>query len=234
MPGRVAHSASRNPVFCCLHELAGPLQRDEGRVPLVEMAHLDRQVEGFDEPPAADAQDDLLHQAHLLPAAVELAGDAAVDGTVQRIVAVEQVEDHPPDLRLPDPAAHGPPRQLDRHPEPGAGGRLDGQNGKGGGVVEGIGLLLPAGRIEDLAEVAFLVQQADADDRHAEVAGRLEVVAGQNAQAAGVEGERLAQAELHAEIGDPFNPLFAMALAVPAGLGKIFLPRRRPDAAGGP
>ena len=59
------------------------------------------------------------------------------------------------------------------------------ENGQGRGVVIGIGLLLPAGRIEYLAEVASLVQQAHAGDRHAEIAGRLEIVTGQHPQAAG-------------------------------------------------
>ncbi len=36
------------------------------------------------------------------------------------------------------------------------------------------------------------VEQADADDRHAQVAGGLEVVAGQDAEAAGVLGQRRA------------------------------------------
>ena len=40
-------------------------------------------------------------------------------------------------------------------------------------------------------------------DRHAEIAGRLEEIAGQHAEAAGIERQRLAEAEFHAEIGDP-------------------------------
>ena len=51
--------------------------------------------------PAADAEDDLLRQAQLRSAAVELAGDAAVGRRVGGIVAVEQVERHAPDLHLP-------------------------------------------------------------------------------------------------------------------------------------
>jgi hypothetical protein len=46
------------------------------------------------------------------------------------------------------------------------------------------------------------VEQADADERHAEVAGRLEVVAGEDAEAAGVLRQRLGDAELGREVGD--------------------------------
>ena len=64
---------------------------------------------------------------------------------------------------------------------------------------------------EGLPEVALLPQQADADHRHAQVAGRLEEVAGQDAQAAAVDGQGLAEAELHAEVGD--GPGTATSLA---------------------
>ena len=70
------------------------------------------------------------------------------------------------------------------------------------GVEVGVALLLPAVGVERLAEVAVPVEEADADERHAEVAGRLEVVAGEHAEAAGVLGERLGDAELGREVGD--------------------------------
>ena len=57
-------------------------------------------------------------------------------------------------------------------------------------------LLLGAAGRQQLAEVAVAVEEADADDRHAEVAGRLEVVAGQDPEAARVLRQRLAEAEL--------------------------------------
>ena len=40
-----------------------------------------------------------------------------------------------------------------------------------------------------LVQVAAVVEEADRDQRHAEVAGRLEVIAGEHAQAAGIELE---------------------------------------------
>ena len=45
-------------------------------------------------------------------------------------------------------------------------------------------LLLLAVGVEPLAEVALGVEQADRDERHAEVGRRLEVVAGEDAEAA--------------------------------------------------
>ena len=57
-------------------------------------------------------------------------------------------------------------------------------------------LLLPAVGVQALVEVALVVEQPDADQRHAQVRGALEVVAGQDAQAARVDGHATRQAEL--------------------------------------
>ena len=48
----------------------------------------------------------------------------------------------------------------------------------------------------------MLVEQADADERHGHVAGGLDVVAGEDAEAAGVDAEALVEAVLGAEVGD--------------------------------
>ncbi len=66
------------------------------------------------------------------------------------------------------------------------------------------------------------VEQADADERHAEVAGRLEVVAGQHTEATGVLGERLGDAELGGEVGDAPQGLVGRRPGLePAGLVEV-------------
>ena len=69
-------------------------------------------------------------------------------------------------------------------------------------VVFRIAFLLPAVDVEVLAEVALAVHQADADERQAEVAGALEMIAGQDAEAAGIDRHALVDAELGREVGD--------------------------------
>ncbi len=63
-------------------------------------------------------------------------------------------------------------------------------------------LELPAVAGERLAEVARAIEQSDADDRDAEVAGRLQVIAGEDAEPAGVLRQHLGDAELGREVGD--------------------------------
>ena len=76
----------------------------------VHVADLDLGDERLDDPPARNAEDDLLQQADLCPGIVELAGDAAVDRAVERIVGIQQVERDAPDQRLPDAQLNGAAR----------------------------------------------------------------------------------------------------------------------------
>ena len=69
-------------------------------------------------------------------------------------------------------------------------------------IVDGIAFLLPAVGVQILPEVALLVEQADADQRIVLVAGGLQVVAGEDAQAAGIDRQALGEAVLGGEIGD--------------------------------
>ena len=69
-------------------------------------------------------------------------------------------------------------------------------------VVVGVVVLLVAVGIDRLAEVALAIEQPDADRRQGHVAGRLHVVAGEDAEAARVDAERFVEAVLGAEVGD--------------------------------
>ena len=122
---------------------------------------------------------------------------AAVE-RVREPVDLEQVERHDADGR-----GHvlAPDRGLDR---------LAGQLDRDGHVltdepdglrVDGLVVLgLTAGLVDPLAEVAAGVEEADADERDAELRGGLEMVAREDAEAAGVDRQALMDAELHAEV----------------------------------
>ncbi len=152
--------------------------------------------------PAADAQDHLLLQPHLRAASVELAGDASIGRAVHQVVGVEQVQLDPSGADLPSAQVHAAPGELQGDGDPLAVGVAEGHDGELAGIVEGKELDLLAAWVQRLPEVALLPEQADSDERHAQIAGRLEEVARQDAETAAVDGEGLAQAELHAEVGD--------------------------------
>ncbi len=87
-----------------------------------------------------------------------------------------------------------------RHGEPGALGiahRLDRQVARVVVLVLGV---LHAVAVDHLREIALAIQQADADEVQPLVAGRLAVIAGEHAKAAGVDREAVVEAVLGAEI----------------------------------
>ena len=203
--------------------LADPLHHHEGGVPLVEVPDGRLDAHRAQHADAADAEDDLLLDAGLAVAAVQPGRQLPIPGRVLVEVGVEQVE---ADVADPDPPDGRQDRAIaERHRGDtrlavGRDRRLD----RGVGPVDPfVVLLLPAVVVHALVEVALRVHEADADQRHAEVAGLLAVIAGQHAEAAGVDRQRLVQGELGREIGDG-AAIVAVALAAPPRAGG--LPRR--------
>ena len=114
-------------------------------------------------------------------------------------------ERHGDDARL----AVGRDRRLDRRAVPGQ------------ALVR---FLLPAFGRDALVEVALRIHEADADERHAEVARFLAVIAGEHAEAAGVDRQRLVQRELRGEVRD--RPLRVGIAVLPPGVAARRAPRR--------
>src|SRR5438128_12663075 len=67
-------------------------------------------------------------------------------------------------------------------------------------VVEGVSLLLRTRGVDELSEITLSIQQADADDRQAEIAGGFQKIAGHDAKPARIDRQCLAEADFHAEI----------------------------------
>ena len=150
---------------------------------------------------AADAEHQLLLQARAAIAAVQAVRDGAVALVVFRHVGIQQEQAHMADARLPhlDHELSSREREFDREIAPRLLHRLDRQVGELRVVVLGA---LAAFGVDRLHEVALPVEQAHADEGQLEVARRLAVVPGEDAEAAGVERQALVHAELGAEVGD--------------------------------
>ncbi len=153
---------------------------------------------------AADAEQDLLAQAVLAVAAVEAVGDRALGRArcpARRSRAAAAGRGRRRRARAAACSARA--RQSARRSSTGAPSAAStGVSGSSAGSSStNSSCCAPLAR-QQLAEVAVAVEEADADDRHAEVAGRLEVVAGEDAEPARVLRQRLAEAELGREVGD--------------------------------
>ena len=147
----------------------------------------------------------------------------ALGGRVLLDVAVEQQQRDAADLGAPHVRVQGAAlRQRhgdDRGRAVGLAQQLDRQAVR---VQRGVVLELPAVGRQALGEVPGPVEQPDADQRDAEVRGGLEVVTGEDAQAAGVLRQHLGDPELGGEVGDARRRLGAERL-VPARLGEVLL-----------
>ncbi len=190
-------------------------------MPLVHVIHARFESEGRERPKTADAQHDFLPNARVVVAAVELVGNGAIFRTeIFRDVGIEENQAHPAHIQQPD-------FDLDR-----AIGEiyLDanfpvvrvgcGQNRECIEVTGGIAFLLPAIGIQILPKVAVLIQKRHADERKVEVARRFQVVAGEDAEAAGINRKALGQTVFRGEVGDEFS---TFATGRPLHVGVIAL-----------
>ena len=84
--------------------------------------------------------------------------------------------------------------------------------------------LLPAVAIQALPEVALAIKQADADQRNTQVGCALDVIAGENAQSAGIYRNRLVQSEFRGEIGHRTRPQNAGVPRAPGAVRLQILP----------
>ena len=85
------------------------------------------------------------------------------------------------------------------------------------GIQQRVVLRLPVVRVNGLLEVTLAIEQADADESQPHVAGGFGVVAGQHAQPAGGDGQRLMETEFGGEIGDRILAQRRSVLVRPGG-----------------
>ena len=88
---------------------------------------------------------------------------------------------------------------------------------KGLKIVVFVRLLLPSGGVEVLTKVPLLVQQADAHQRHTQIAGGLQMIAGQHAQPAREYVEALGQSEFGREVSHQQPVRAIIRAAIPGG-----------------
>ena len=198
-----------------LHDLPQPLDGQERAVPLVHVADARLDAHHRQRAHAADAEEDLLAQAHVAVARIEARGDRALLRLVLRHVRIQQEQRHAADLHAPDVEVHRLAVELDLPAQRLARRVRDQRHRHVVPVVLRIRLLLPAVGGQVLLEVAFAVEQPDGDERQAEVAGGFQVVAGEDAEAAGVDRQADVNPELGGEVGDRPAGRVRIALAEP-------------------
>jgi hypothetical protein len=177
------------------------LQGEQRRVPFIEVVdRLPFDPNRLQQARAPHPEHDLLTQPIVLVATVERVGERLVPLRVLGELGVEEVHRHlvsAHSFHGELPGADVDLAALDRH---GAAGvhRLELCLRR---PVHGALALLARG-VQVLLEIALPVQQRHGDQRHADVGGRAQRVAGQHAEPTAVGGDRLLEADLHREVRD--------------------------------
>ena len=199
--GRGAHGGSRvfkaQPV---VDQLADALQHQKGRVPFVHMPHGWLNTQRSQRPHAADAQNDLLFDAHLLVATVQPMSQFAIPRCVLLYVGVHQIQVHAPDLDMPQLRVDDLSVQLHLHEQALAILVINGADGHLVRVERFIDRVLPAMRGDALAKVALGIQKANANKGQTQIAGFFAMIARKDTQAAGINGQRLMQTKLEGKV----------------------------------
>ena len=184
------------------YQFAAAFQDLECGVPFVDVPGGRLKPERAQGAHTTDTQHDLLLNAGVDVAAVQLIGDGAVGFLVAGQVAVEQVELDMAGTCLPHLEFHVAARELHGNVQLVS---VPVERGAERQVVEVGGRVvcdLVAMFVDGLGEVTLPVEHADGDKGDRKVARRLAVVAGENAEAAGIDRQALVETEFGAEIGD--------------------------------
>ena len=183
------------------HASANGLEDCEAAVAFVEVKDSGSDAHGLEGAEAAYAEEELLTDAGAAVSAVEARGEFEVFGGVAGDVGVEKEKVAAADFDSPDLGADGAAAGLDFDDD---GLAVFADGGLHGELVD-VGLEvvfeLPSGVVEALEEVSLAVEEADADEWDVEVGCALDVIAGEDAEASGVDGEGFVQAEFGGEVG---------------------------------
>src|SRR5690606_7817518 len=182
-------------------KLANAPEREESHVPLVEVPRAWPHAEHAQELEPPDSRDHLLLDAILARAPVEPMRQPTIAGGVLRDVGIEEEDGDSPRKNAPDAKRHGAPGELD----------LDAERLSALGMAHLFDRELPVvdGRIDDalvsrsvdlLAKVALPIEEADRDERHAEIARALDVISREKAESARVDRKRLVKPIFHREV----------------------------------
>ena len=187
-----------------LRELAEALDEHERRMTFVRVPCGWIVAECSQDSHAADAEDPFLAESKCGPACVELAQELSVVCVILLEVGVEKDDRCSSGDAVVMRDVHVATESLDVARNGSPLGALIGVIGVFSRIEVDVGIFLPAVDPDALVEVACAIEDADSDERDAEVGGCLAVVAGEDAQAAAIDRDGAVKAELGAEVGDRF------------------------------
>ena len=179
------------------------LHPHEGSMAFIAVENVRFKAQGAHQADPADAQHHLLLEAVLVVTTVQLVRDGAVLPVVVGDIRIQKVQRDAAHRQGPYLGMNGAAGKVNSHLEPLAVFVAHRRHRHFGVLLWRVVVYLVAVQRDRLLEIAVAVQQADAQHVHVAIAGFFEVVAGEYAQAAGVQAHRSVQPKFHAEIRHP-------------------------------
>ena len=171
-------------------------------MPLVHVPDIRLIAQRPQRPHPADAQHHLLRDAHLHVAAVQPGRQLPIGRRVALDIGIHQEDGDAPHLEAPHLGIDGAAGQIDADRELAPVAVERGFRRHLAEVELLVDRLLPAVGVDLLPEIALRIEEAHADEGQPQIAGLLAVISGQDAQAAGIDGQRFVQPELGREVRD--------------------------------
>jgi len=165
---------------------------------------------------AADTEENLLVDTHILVTAIDAAADVAVMGFIGRNIGVEQIECSAANLEAPCLCKNFTLCYINRNDQVIALSIGHFFNRKAFRVLKRVVFGLPSILVEVLAEVALFVKQGNANKINAKVAGRFQVVSGKNTESARINSHTFMNAEFSTEIGNRVFHQFGSVFGCPS------------------
>src|ERR1019366_6862694 len=169
-------------------------------VPFVQVQDAGGDAHGAERAISANAEQRFLADADAAIAAVQTRSKFAIFLGVAFHVGIEKKQIDAAYADTPDFGADDAATGFNLHADGFAVGADGGLHGELIDVGMEVLFVLPALAVEALGEVALAIEQAHADQGNAEVGRAFDMVTGQHAEAARVDGQRFMQAEFSGEI----------------------------------
>src|SRR5438874_5831805 len=166
-------------------ETANPLQAEKCGVSFVHMKNFRLDSERVQRIDAADAEHNLLSHSHFEITAVKLRRDKPIFRFVLRNIGVEQIKPDAPDVKFPKAGVNIAVQNRHRHQQR-AIITLDFSDRQMMKVLIKTDRVLDSVLVDFLPEISVPIEQPDGDKVQIEIAGRFAMVAGENAEAAGI------------------------------------------------
>src|SRR6476469_4881812 len=195
-----------------LYQFAHTFQRQKRRVAFVRVPDCRRNAQRTKEAHAADAQENLLTEPHLLVATIQSRRQRTVLRSVFRYIGIDQKERNTTHQHFPNDGCDISAAHVDGEPALFARWRQGRMDWRILPIKRRVGGFLPPFLCDSLTKITLRIHEPNTNERDAQIARFLAMISREDTETAAVNGNGGMEAEFGGKVGDDF-------LRVPGVLG---------------